>query len=71
MEAQKLIQELIFGKQQLVSQLAHTQAQIKDLKAHRKSLRIQVANSDGAIAAIKRLEADKVEEVEEADQDES
>ena len=61
MDSQKFIKELIFGKQELVSQLAHTEARIKELKANRKSLRIQVANSDGAIAAIKRLETEEAE----------
>lgn len=61
MDSQKFIKELTFGKQELVSQLAHTEAQIKELKAHRKSLRIQIANSDGAIAAVKRLEAEEAE----------
>ena len=65
MDSQKFVQELLMGKQELVSQLAHTEAQIKELKAHRKALRIQIANQDGALGAIKRLEA------EEADQDES
>ena len=65
MEAQKFIQELIHGKQELVSQLAHIEAQLKELKAHRKALQFQIANQDGALAAVKRLAA------EEAEQDES
>jgi uncharacterized protein YdbL (DUF1318 family) len=59
MDSQKFVQELVQGKQALVSQLANTEAQIKELKAHRKALRLQIANQDGALAAVQRLEAEE------------
>lgn len=74
MEAQKFIQELIHGKQELASQLAHVEAQIRELKARRKALRLQIANSDGAIAGaeeFKKRQAKADEAAEEAEVDDS
>lgn len=71
MESKRFIQELLQGKQELVNKLAHAEAQIKELKVHRKSLTLQIANSDGAIAGAKELQAREDKATEETDEDES
>ncbi len=55
MQTEDFVEKLQLGIQDLSSQLAIVEAQIKEFKKKKKTLRIQIASNNGALAAVKEL----------------
>lgn len=55
MKAEEFIEQLQQGLQELNNNLAIVEAKIKELKLQRKTIRTQIANNNGAVAAAKKL----------------
>ena len=61
MGTEEFVNNLQNGLQELNNNLAVVEAQIKELKLQRKTMKTQIANNQGAIAAVNelnKLEAD-------------
>ena len=61
MGTEEFVNNLRNGLQELNNNLAVVEAQIKELKLQRKTMKTQIANNQGAIAAVNelnKLEAD-------------
>jgi len=55
MQTEDFVEKLQLGIQDLGNQLAIVEAQIKEFKAKRKTLRTQIASNHGALAAVHEL----------------
>ena len=55
MSTEEFVENLQHGLQELNNRLAILEAQIKELKLQRKTIRTQISNNQGGIAAIQEL----------------
>ena len=56
MNTEEFVENLQHGIQELSNNLAVVEAQIKELKLQRKTIKTQIANNQGAIAAVNELQ---------------